>query len=111
MLEMEQLEEIAQLMPEQLPLLVETFDADSQQRVAAMRLAIKQAEGERLRETAHTMKGGAASVGASQLALLLRRMEVCGVEAKFSEANTLLAQIETELEQSLSQLRNWLSTA
>ena len=81
-------------MPDEI---VTLFFADSRSRLAGMREAIRNGDAERLRREAHSLKGSAYTVGAKSAGSICERIERLAVDGTLSEAEPLIAQVETAL--------------
>ena len=70
--------------------LVEAFLEDAPIRMGAIQSAVEASAPEEVRSSAHAYKSAAASMGATQLAELLRQLEVSGAEGDSSRSASLL---------------------
>jgi two-component system sensor histidine kinase/response regulator len=77
--------------------LATVFLADSESRVAALHAAIADGDGAAVAETAHTMLGASANLGATELANLCAALEAKGAEGDLAGAGVLMTAIEVEL--------------
>lgn len=75
-LDQEKLRELRDVLGAEFSVLVTTFVADSNARLASMRRAIAADDAGKLREAAHSLKGACLNVGARPLADLCRELEV-----------------------------------
>ena len=78
--------ELRSIMGEDFPLLVQTFEADSRQRLAALEAAAAAGNAEALRQAAHSFKGSAGNLGAASLAALCQQLESMGKEGDLRDA-------------------------
>lgn len=84
------------VMEDEYPVLLDTFLADSEERLRLLRLAEQAADGQGLRLAAHSFKGSCSNMGASLLAGLCRQLEEVGRRELLAEAPELIEQIERE---------------
>ena len=77
------LEELRGFMEEDVFTLIDEFEMDTQERLATIGRAIENQDAETLRTVAHTVKGGAASLGADSLSQHFRGLELRGRDASF----------------------------
>jgi CheY-like chemotaxis protein/HPt (histidine-containing phosphotransfer) domain-containing protein len=87
------------------------FLSDADDRVAAVRDAIAGRDGARVAQSAHTLSGAAANVGAVGLALVCATLETAGAEDDLMSAATLIDAVATELERVRLALGAWLPGA
>lgn len=84
------------VMEDEYPVLLDTFLADSEERMRLLRLAEQAADGQGLRLAAHSFKGSCSNMGASLLAGLCKQLEEVGRRELLAEAPELIEQIERE---------------
>lgn len=84
------------VMEDEYPLLLDTFLADSEERLRLLRQAVRAADGQGLRLAAHSFKGSCSNMGAPLLAGLCKRLEEVGRRERLAEAPALIEQIERE---------------
>jgi two-component system sensor histidine kinase/response regulator len=87
-----------------LPKLVEIFATQTPERVEELRRAVDARDTDVIGRLAHTMKGGAASIGAAKLAEACRQLEVLGKDEELEGAEELLDTIQDEFEAALAAL-------
>jgi CheY-like chemotaxis protein len=75
----------------------ELFMADADSRIATLREAVARQDGPALIQSAHTMCGASASLGAADLARLCARLSTDGAVSDPEEAQSLLLAVESEL--------------
>ena len=92
--------------PDFLPELVGTFLRDASQTLQSMREAARQANTAALRKLAHTLKGSAGNVGASQIASICRQLESGSPEEPASQWNEYFDTIEKDLARLRKGLEN-----
>ena len=64
--------------------------------LSTLKKILQEANGEELKQVAHGMKGASANVGAMVLRDTALQLEKAGLAHNFSEANSLLKQLEKE---------------
>ena len=84
------------VMEDEYPVLLDTFLADSEERLRLLRLAEQATDGQGLRLAAHSFKGSCSNMGASLLAGLCKQLEEVGRRELLGEAPELIEQIERE---------------
>lgn len=96
--------ELKQVMGDEFPLLIDTFNSDSAVRLQAIREGIAAADPEAVRLAAHSFKGSAGNLGAAGLTDLCQQLETQSMTGQLTGGNQLLTQIELEYEQVKSAL-------
>jgi len=76
--------------------LIAMFFDEAPGRLAELRLGIAAADGQRIAAVAHATRGGAGTVGATQLATLCGRLEADGRAGRLAGAEETLVAIEVE---------------
>lgn len=99
------LQELKMVMGADFPLLLDTFERDSRQRLLHVQQACDQADFEGLRHTAHSFKGSSGNLGAQQLANLCQTIETAAREQDLAAVQAALAPLPEALEQALAALR------
>ncbi|EIK53946.1 MULTISPECIES: Hpt domain-containing protein [Pseudomonadaceae] len=84
------------VMEGEYPLLLDTFLADSEERLRLLRQAFQAGEGETLRRAAHSFKGSCSNLGAAALADLCCQLETLAREQRLVEAPAMIERIERE---------------
>ncbi len=84
------------LMEGEYPVLLDTFLADSEERVRLLAGALQMKDAQLLRLTAHSFKGSCSNMGASSLANLCKQLEDQGERHSFDSAADLVEQINRE---------------
>lgn len=87
---------LREVMEEEYPVLLDTFLADSDERLRLLREANAQADPSALRHAAHSFKGSCSNMGAPLLALLCKQLEEAGRREQLELAPELIEQIERE---------------
>lgn len=90
--------------------LVEAFLEDAPSRMEAIGAAVYSANTDEIRATAHAYKSAAASMGAKQLADLLRQLEVAGAQGEGPRAAALLPQVKTSHDIVVTRLKDEFQT-
>jgi HPt (histidine-containing phosphotransfer) domain-containing protein len=85
------------IMQDEYVLLLDTFLADSANRLQRLEAALEDGDADALRQTAHSFKGSCSSMGARALAALCQQLEEAGRDHRQSEAAELLERVTREL--------------
>lgn len=84
------------VMEDEYPVLLDTFLADSEERLRVLREAQQAGDAQAIRLAAHSFKGSCSNMGANLLAGLCRQLEEAGRCEELSVAPALLEQVERE---------------
>ncbi|EXF43886.1 Hpt domain-containing protein [Pseudomonas sp. BAY1663] len=84
------------VMESEYPVLLDTFLADSEERVRLLKRAWRAGEAETLRQAAHSFKGSCSNMGATLLAELCRELEDLARREQLDHAPVLIESIERE---------------
>lgn len=84
------------VMEDEYPVLLDTFVADSEERLRLLQQAERQADAQTLRLAAHSFKGSCSNMGALLLAGLCKQLEDAGRRETLELAPELIEQIERE---------------
>jgi len=84
------------VMESEYPALLDTFLADSEERVRLLRQACLADQSETLRRAAHSFKGSCSNMGATLLADLCQELESAAREENLAQAPALIESIERE---------------
>lgn len=84
------------VMEDEYPILLDTFVADSEERLRLLHQARQEADAQALRLAAHSFKGSCSNMGAVQLAGLCRQLEDVARREALELAPDLIEQIERE---------------
>lgn len=87
---------LQEVMEDDYPVLLDTFLADSEERLLLLRQAQKEADAHNLRLAAHSFKGSCSNMGADMLALLCKQLEEVGRREQLDLAQELIEQVERE---------------
>lgn len=103
------LQELREFMEEDVLILVDEFELDTQGRLDCLEKAIENKDAETLRTMAHTMKGGAAALGAENLSQHFRGLELRGRDASFEEIEQDFSNTKRCFAEAVRQIRAWLA--
>lgn len=78
------------------PILLDTFIADSEERLTALRDALARNDAQAVRMAAHSFKGSCSNMGAVLLAESCRSLEDLGRREQLADAPRVFGQIERE---------------
>ncbi|KAI2694501.1 Hpt domain-containing protein [Pseudomonas sp. TNT3] len=85
---------LQEVMEDEYPMLLDTFLADSEERLSLLR---QQKDAGQLMETAHSFKGSSSNMGAVRLADLCHELEHCAKEQHpLPELEKLIGEIDRE---------------
>ena len=84
------------VMEDEYPVLLDTFLADSEERLRLLRQAERTGDAQNLRLAAHSFKGSCSNMGALMLAGLCKQLEEVGRRELLAEAPELIEQVERE---------------
>ncbi|PKM21536.1 MAG: Hpt domain-containing protein [Gammaproteobacteria bacterium HGW-Gammaproteobacteria-14] len=93
-LDMELVTELREIMAEGFAVLVESYERDASQRLAALSAAVMTLDRAALRQVAHSLKGSSSNLGAVSVAALCVELEGQAEGASADELNTLLVALE-----------------
>ncbi len=89
--------------------LVDAFFSDYPEQMRLLEIAIQDGDAEMLYRTAHSLKGAAASLGATPTAHLSLQLENLGRENRCAEAKHLLPQLQAEVQRVRDALLEFVS--
>ena len=95
-LDMESLNGLREVMGDEFSQLIDTFISDSDVRIETICEAVNSADPEAIRRTAHSLKGSASNMGATQLTQLCRNLEDLGHDGKSEGSEAIYQQINAE---------------
>ncbi|WP_375739181.1 Hpt domain-containing protein [Pseudomonas boanensis] len=87
---------LKEVMEDEFPVLLDTFMADSGERLRQFHQAVQQRDAQALRLSAHSFKGSCSNMGALPLASLCKRLEELAKQEQLDEAPPLIESIEQE---------------
>jgi HPt (histidine-containing phosphotransfer) domain-containing protein len=108
-LDLDLLEELRDFMEDDVFALIDEFEIDTQERLVAIDQAIINQDADTLRALAHSMKGGAASLGAENLSQHFRGLEFRGRDARFQDIQQDFSNAKRCFADSMVLLRKWLA--
>jgi len=85
------------VMGEEYPVLLDTFLADSEERLRLIRQALGEGDAQALRQAAHSFKGSCSNMGAPLLAALCRALEEAGRREQLEGSEAQVEHLEREL--------------
>jgi HPt (histidine-containing phosphotransfer) domain-containing protein len=104
-LDLDTLNELKDVMGEEFGFLIETFKTDSAVRISAINDALASQDSDAVRRAAHSFKGSASNMGATNLAELCRRLEDIGDSGSIDGGESIAEEIVSAyrcVEQALS---------
>lgn len=84
------------VMEDEYPVLLDTFIADSEERLRLLGRAEHEGDAQAMRLAAHSFKGSCSNMGAVHLAGLCKRLEDVGRLETLEQAPALIEQVERE---------------
>jgi two-component system sensor histidine kinase/response regulator len=84
---------------------VSDFETHGQDRLTSIRTALSAGDEATLHREAHTLKGGAGTLGAVRLREVAQAMEEAARSGDMAAAATILPSLETEFVESVAALR------
>ncbi|MDP3977622.1 MAG: Hpt domain-containing protein [Pseudomonas sp.] len=84
------------VMEDEYPALLDTYLADSEERLRLLRQTLRDADAQGLRLAAHSFKGSCSNMGAPTLAGLCKQLEEVARREALAEAPELTERIERE---------------
>ena len=90
--------------PDLVQELVEMYQTEAPTLLSALREAVANGDAEKLRHTAHTLKGTSNNLGVKQVAVLSAELEKKGRSGSVAGAAEVLAQLEQEYERACQAL-------
>lgn len=100
------LAELKDIMEDEFDILIDTFVADSEAKIASLEEIIAEADAEELRKVAHSLKGSSSNVCAAQFSELARQLEHMGKEGSTNGAAEIFASLKQEFSAVVDTLRN-----
>ncbi|MBV1873917.1 MAG: Hpt domain-containing protein [Gammaproteobacteria bacterium] len=101
----EVIEELREIMEEDFVELVSTYVSDSREGIKRLDAAFNTVSHENIRNTAHTLKGSSANLGAMPLSSFCAELEDLAKEERTAEAENLIERIKQEFS-SVSSILN-----
>ncbi|TYC58113.1 Hpt domain-containing protein [Marinobacter sp. BW6] len=103
-LDEEALAELRDVMEDEFEVLIQTYLADSRERIRGLREALKAEDSDAFAKTAHSFKGSCINIGAPRLGQICLKAEMAGKESRLEDAPGLLDDIDREFEQVIERL-------
>ena len=103
-LDEEALAELRDVMEDEFEVLMQTYLADSRDRIRALKEALRAGDSDAFAGTAHSFKGSCINIGAPRLGELCLKAEMAGKESRLEDAPALLDEIDREFEQVIEGL-------
>jgi HPt (histidine-containing phosphotransfer) domain-containing protein len=107
-LDLSLLAELREFMAADVDILINEFEADTRHRLVLIEQAIESQDAETLRQTAHSLKGGAATLGALSLSQQFRGLELRGRDASFSGIEQDFGNTQRSFEEAIISLKKWI---
>ena len=92
-----------------LPRLVEAFASEAPTSLASLNNAHLSDDFEALRQGAHRLRGAAANLGATEVAMLCADLEALAATGSPGETTEMLTRLGTEIDHALERLRGFLA--
>lgn len=103
------LAELQDVMEDEFDVLIQTYIADSRDRILNLRKALEAGDPEAFAKTAHSFKGSCINIGAPRLGELCQQAELAGKTSRLQEAPDLLDAIDSEFHQITGRLQTLLT--
>ena len=103
------LDELRAYMEEDIYGLIGTFEAETRKQLVHVAEAIDNRDAKSLRLIAHSLKGGAATLGAASLAEQFRSLELRARDLSFSGIEQDLANTQRSFDEAVTALNKWLA--
>ncbi|MCG8311682.1 MAG: Hpt domain-containing protein [Pseudomonadales bacterium] len=98
--------ELKDIMEDEFDILIDTFIADSEAKIATLQEVIDAADAEELRKVAHSLKGSSSNICAAQFSELARQLEHMGKEGSTDGAAAIYENLKQEFVSVTETLRN-----
>lgn len=108
-LDFELLDELRDIMGDDFVTLVQSWQRDAAMRVKAMGEALARADGETLRQLAHSLKGSSANLGAVHVAAACQDLERLGGERDMTGARARFDDLTSEVDAATAALGRYLT--
>lgn len=95
-LDREAIENLKVIMENDFNDLIDTFLADSEQRMISVREAVEAADADAIRKAAHSFKGASVNIGAIALSRLCKELEDAGARGDVAHVVEWVAKIDQE---------------
>lgn len=104
--DIDSLAELKDIMEDEFDILIDTFVADSEAKIASIEGIIAAADAEELRKVAHSIKGSSSNVCAAQFSEFARQLEHMGKEGTTDGAAEVFASLKQEFTAVVDVLKN-----
>ena len=104
-LDVEVVSELQDIMGQDFQMLVESFQRDGEQRLAALDQAFAQGDANTLRSQAHSFKGSSGNLGAVRVFELCMQLESLAREGELGQVSDLLTRLRDAFDQACDALR------
>ena len=101
--------ELREIMDDEFDILLETYLGDAATKLDMIESALEQNDREKLRESAHSLKGSSSNIGALPLSGLCANLEYLARENQIGEARKIIGGVRAEYERVKSLLEAKLS--
>lgn len=104
--DIDSLAELKDIMEDEFDILIDTFVADSEAKIAILSEVIAAADAEELRKVAHSLKGSSSNVCAAQFSEFARQLEHMGKEGSTDGAAEIYESLKQEFTNVVDTLKN-----
>ena len=108
-LDVEVVSELQDIMGQDFQMLVESFQRDGEQRLAALDQAFAQGDANTLRSQAHSFKGSSSNLGATYVAGLCMDLETLASSGDLATAPPLIHSLKQHFQQACAALNATLA--
>ena len=108
-LDVEVVSELQDIMGQDFQMLVESFQRDGEQRLAALDQAFAGDDAGTLRSQAHSFKGSSSNLGAIHVSGLCMELETLASSGDLASASTLLHSLKQHFQQACAALNATLA--
>ena len=108
-LDVEVVSELQDIMGQDFQMLVESFQRDGEQRLAALDQAFAAGDAETLRSQAHSFKGSSSNLGAIHVASLCMELETLASSGDLANAPALIHSLKQHFQQACAALNATLA--
>lgn len=99
--------EESELDEDMIPILFEAFMEETPTILEEVQAAVAAREGEKLRSSAHKLKGTCNSIKAEPLLMLSKKLEYTGINGDWNVAENLLPHVESEFARVVKFIENF----
>lgn len=108
-LDAEVVSELQDIMGQDFQMLVESFQRDGEQRLAALDQAFAEGDADTLRSQAHSFKGSSSNLGATHVAGLCMELEGLASSGELVSAQPLIHSLKQHFQQACAALNATLA--